>query len=192
VRTIAQDALFLSLGEPVAQHPARDFGPDAIFEKRFEAMNGKAMIVCMSRRICVALYDAIVASAAHMKQDASLQKRVLLVVTDGEDNASQDSLEEAVQQLQEKDGPVVYVIALLNPARRMNSTIQSLQAISQNTGGAAYFPTDVQQVESITRKIASAIRSQYVIGYKSSSTAVGHSYHAIEVDACRGQDRVFR
>jgi Ca-activated chloride channel family protein len=73
-----------------------------------------------------ALYDAIVASAAHMKQGASLQKRVLLVVTDGEDNASQESLEEAVQQLQEKDGPVVYVIALLNPARRMSSTIQSL------------------------------------------------------------------
>lgn len=143
----------------------------------------QAALEKIETRGTTALYDAIVASAAHMKQSASLQKRVLLVVTDGEDNASQDSLEQAVQQLQDKDGPVVYVIALLNPARRMSSTTQSLEAISRNTGGTAYFPTDVQQVDSITRKIASAIRSQYVIGYKSASTALGRSYHAIEVDA---------
>jgi len=78
---------------------------------------------------------------------------------------------------------VVYLIALLNPAKPTTSIIRSLQAISQNTGGTAYFPNDVQEIDSITRKIASAIRSQYVIGYKSSSTTAGHSYHAIAVDA---------
>ncbi len=92
-------------------------------------------------------------------------------------------MEEAVQQLQQKDSPVVYVIALLKPGKGESSTIRALQAISQNTGGTAYFPTDVAQVDSITRTIASAIRSQYVIGYKSSSTAAGRTYHGIEVDA---------
>ena len=130
-----------------------------------------------------ALYDAVVASAKHMKQNAPLQKRILLVVTDGADNASQETLDETVQQLQQKDGPVVYVIALLNGRKPVNSMIRSLQTISQKTGGAAYFPTDVAQVDSITRNIAAAIRSQYVIGYKSSSTATGHVYHAIQVDA---------
>jgi VWFA-related protein len=139
-----------------------------------------------------ALYDAIVASAAHMKQGAELQKRVLLVVTDGADNASQDSLEEAVQQLQQKDGPVVYVIALLGANRNSNATARALQSLSQSTGGAAFFPTDASQVDSITRSIASAIRSQYVIGYKSSSTATGHLYHAVQVEALDPNHRKLR
>jgi VWFA-related protein len=130
-----------------------------------------------------ALYDAVVASAKHMKQNAPLQKRILLVVTDGDDNASQESLEETVQQLQQKDGPVVYVIALLSGRKNVNSMVRSLQTISQKTGGTAYFPTDVAEVDSITRNIAAAVRSQYVIGYKSTSTAAGHVYHAIQVDA---------
>src|SRR5215469_408698 len=139
-----------------------------------------------------ALYDAIVASAAHMKQGAELQKKILLVVTDGVDNASQESLEEAVQQLQQKDGPVVYVIALLGNARNAGATTRELESLSQSTGGTAYFPTDVSQVDSITRSIASAIRSQYVIGYKSSSLATGHVYHSIQVDASSPDRRKFR
>jgi Ca-activated chloride channel homolog len=139
-----------------------------------------------------ALYDAIVASAAHMKQGAELQKRILLVVTDGADNASQESLEEAVRQLQQKDGPVVYVIALLGSARNASATTRALESLSQSTGGTAYFPTDVSQVDSITRSIASAIRSQYVIGYKSSSTATGHVYHPIQVDAMSPDRRKLR
>ena len=162
-----------------------NFGDQSYLDQDFTNDIGKlqAALARIETRGSTALYDTIVASAAHMKQGAGLQKRVLLVVTDGEDNASQDSLEEAVQQLQQKDSPVVYVIALLNPAKRTNSTIRALQAISQNTGGTAYFPTDVQEVDSITRNIASAIRNQYVIGYKSSSTATGHVYHTIQVDS---------
>lgn len=162
-----------------------NFGDQSYLDQDFTNDIGKlqAALARIETRGSTALYDTIVASAAHMKQGAGLQKRVLLVVTDGDDNASQESVEEAVQQLQQKDSPVVYVIALVNPAKRTNSTIRALQAISQNTGGTAYFPADVQEVDSITRNIASAIRNQYVIGYKSSSTASGHVYHAIQVDS---------
>ena len=118
-----------------------------------------------------------------MKQETNLQKRALLVVTDGGDNASQETLEEAVQELQQKDSPVVYVIALTNPTQRTTSTMRAWEELSQKTDGTAYFPTDLQEVDSITRLIASAIRSQYVIGYKSSSTAQGHTLHGIEVQA---------
>src|SRR5262249_16780920 len=48
-----------------------------------------------------ALYDAIVASADHLKKNAKLEKKVLFVVTDGEDNASRESLEQAIQRLQQ-------------------------------------------------------------------------------------------
>ena len=162
-----------------------NFGEESYLDQDFTNDMGKlqAALAKIETRGSTALYDTIVASAAHMKQGAGLQKRVLLVVTDGEDNASQESVEEAVQQLQQKDSPVVYVIALLNPAKRTTSATRALQLISQNTGGAAYFPTDVREVDSITRNIATAIRNQYVIGYKSSSTATGHVYHAIQVDA---------
>jgi VWFA-related protein len=143
----------------------------------------KAALEKIETRGSTALYDTVIASAAHMKQETALQKRVLLVVTDGGDNASQETLEETLQQLEQKDSPVVYVIALTTPAKRENSTIRALETLSQKTGGTAYFPSDVQQVDSITRTIASAIRSQYVIGYKSSSTSTGHAFHGIDVQA---------
>src|SRR5438105_7230337 len=57
-----------------------------------------------------ALYDALVASADHLKKSAKLQKKVLLVVTDGEDNASRESLEQAVHRVSEENGPTVYAI----------------------------------------------------------------------------------
>lgn len=131
-----------------------------------------------------ALYDAIVASAAHVRQDPRVQKRVLLVVTDGKDNASQNSLEQTIQQLQQGgNGPVVYVIAFVDETKGASASIRALQAISQNTGGAAYFPKDLGQVDAITKSIANDIRYQYVIGYKSSNPKVAHTYHSIEVQA---------
>lgn len=143
----------------------------------------KAALERIETRGSTALYDAVVASAAHMKQETTLPKRILLVVTDGGDNASQRRRRKPCNSCNRKDSPVVYVIALTSPAKRENSTIRSLQALSQKTGGTAYFPADVQEVDSITCSIASAIRSQYVIGYKSSSTSTGHAFHGIEVQA---------
>ena len=162
-----------------------NFGEQAYLDQDFtnDTAKLKAALERIETRGSTALYDAIVASASHLKQQTTLQKRALLVVTDVEDNASQESVEQAVQQLQQSDGPVVYVIALLNPARHLNFTANALLNLCNATGGAAYFPSDVQQVDLITRTIASAIRSQYVVGYKSSSTAAGHIYHAIQVEA---------
>src|ERR1035438_9614521 len=60
-----------------------------------------------------ALRDAVLASVAHLRQRGSLEKKVLLVVTDGKDNASRHSLEETVRLLEEKNGPTIYTIGLL-------------------------------------------------------------------------------
>ena len=64
--------------------------------------------------------------------------------------------------------------------------MRTLQAISFNTGGTAYFPKDLDQVNAITKSIAYDIRDQYVIGYKSSNPMAGHAYHAIQVQANNG------
>jgi Ca-activated chloride channel family protein len=55
-----------------------------------------------------ALYDAVVASADELKRHGKLQKKILFVVTDGEDDASRESLEQAVRRLQEENGPTAY------------------------------------------------------------------------------------
>ena len=60
-----------------------------------------------------ALYDALVASAEQLQEYARLERKVLFVVTDGEDNASRDTLEQAVKHLQEENGPSVYAIGIL-------------------------------------------------------------------------------
>ena len=65
-----------------------------------------------------ALYDAVMASADHLKKNSKLDKRVLLVVTDGEDNASRSSLERAVRFLQAENGPTVYTIGLFGEERQ--------------------------------------------------------------------------
>ena len=60
-----------------------------------------------------ALYDAVVASSDHLKKSGSLEKKVLLVVTDGEDNASRESLEQAIKRLQEENGPTILLAVSL-------------------------------------------------------------------------------
>lgn len=162
-----------------------NFGDDYYLDQDFTDDVGKLTEALnkVETRGTTALYDAIVASAAHVRQDAKIQKRVLLVVTDGRDNASEDTLQEAMQQLQQRNGPVVYVIAFLDQTRDEGSTMQALQTLSQNTGGAAYFPRDLSEVDAITKSIARDIRFQYVIGYKSTSPGTDHAYHKIEVQA---------
>ena len=72
-----------------------------------------------------ALYDAMVATSSEMKAHARLQKKVLFVVTDGEDNASRESLEETVRNLQQENGPTVYAIGLLGEEKGTPRTPRS-------------------------------------------------------------------
>jgi len=113
-----------------------------------------------------ALYDAVVASADHLAKGARLDRKVLLVVTDGEDNASQESLEQCVRRLQDLNGPTVYSIGLLGDDREARRAKRALTALAVQTGGVAYFPKDLNEVDNISRQVAHDIRNQYTIGYK--------------------------
>jgi Ca-activated chloride channel family protein len=129
-----------------------------------------------------ALYDAVVASADHLKKNARLEKRVLFVVTDGEDNESQESLEQAIRRLQEENGPTVYAIGLLGDEKARRAR-KALQFIAEKTGGIAFFPKTLDQVDEISSQVAHDIRSQYTIGYKPTNPKSAGGYRAIKVEA---------
>jgi Ca-activated chloride channel homolog len=130
-----------------------------------------------------ALFDAIVASADHLKQDARLEKKVLFVVTDGEDNASRETLEQAVKHLQEENGPSVYAIGILGEEEHPKRARRALEVIAQRTGGIAFFPKTLNEVDEISKTVARDIRNQYAIGYKPINPRSAGGYRAIRVEA---------
>ena len=132
-----------------------------------------------------AMYDAVAASADELAKHAQQPKQVLVIVTDGADNASRLSLEEAIRRVQNLGGPVVYTIGLLYDAdedesRRARS---SLEMLSQETGGIAYFPRSLQEVDQISEEVARDIRNQYTIGYHSAKSSTIEGYRVVHVEA---------
>ena len=130
-----------------------------------------------------AMYDALVASADHLKKNAKLQKKVLFVVTDGEDNASRESLEQAVRRLQEENGPTVYAIGLLSDEKSPRRAKRALQTLAERTGGIAFLPKTLDEVDAISRTVAHDIRNQYTLGYKPTTPKNVGGYRTIRVDA---------
>ncbi|MBV9087111.1 MAG: VWA domain-containing protein, partial [Acidobacteriaceae bacterium] len=130
-----------------------------------------------------ALYDALVASADHLQKGARLDKKVLLVVTDGEDNASSESLEQAIRRLQVENGPAVYTIGILGDDREAHRAKRALTALALQTGGVAFFPKDVGEVDSISQQVAHDIRNQYTIGYKPTNPRQRGGYRSVKVEA---------
>jgi Ca-activated chloride channel homolog len=130
-----------------------------------------------------ALYDAVVASADHLKRDARLEKKVLFVVTDGEDNASNETLEQAVKQLQDENGPSVYAIGVLGDEEHPKRAKRALEIIAERTGGLAFFPKTLDEVDEISRSVARDIRNQYAIGYKPTNPRGAGGFRMVRVEA---------
>jgi Ca-activated chloride channel homolog len=132
-----------------------------------------------------ALYDAVAASADELSHHAKQPKQVLLIITDGADNASRIALQEAIRRVQNLGGPVVYTIGLLYDAQRTEAdkARNDLEALSEETGGIAYFPKSLGDVDEIASEVARDIRNQYIVGYHSSRPASLGGYRTIHVEA---------
>jgi VWFA-related protein len=130
-----------------------------------------------------ALYDAVVASAEHLTKTAPPdQKKVLLVVTDGEDTASMDTLEQAIRKVAVDGGPTIYTIGVLGSEREKRAR-RALRTLAEQTGGVAFFPKDLTEVDEISRQVAHDIRNQYIIGYKPSTPQRSGGYRTVKVEA---------
>jgi Ca-activated chloride channel homolog len=141
----------------------------------------------VSTRGSTALYDAVVASAVHLQNNPRLTKKVLLVITDGQDNMSQETLQEAIRKLQPNKGATLYAIGLSDEGLRRTGR-DALQSLAATTGGVAFFPQSLNEVDAITRTVAHDIRSQYTLAFKPGNAAAQKGYQAIRVEAT-GQGR---
>ena len=129
-----------------------------------------------------ALYDAVVASADYLAKKGRMEKKVLLVVTDGEDNASTDTLEQAVRRVQDDNGPTVYSIGILGGEREKRAR-RALEQLALHTGGVAFFPKDLGEVDQIARAVAHDIRNQYSIFYRPTRPQEQGGFRQVKVDA---------
>jgi Ca-activated chloride channel homolog len=166
-----------------------NFSDEAYIDQDFTSDLGKLRdgLAHIDSKGGTALYDAVVASADQLAKGAKRPKQVLLVITDGEDNASVMSLEQTIQRIQALQGPVVYSIGLLfkdeGGGREARRAKRALQLLSSETGGVAFFPKTIDEVDEIAAEVARDIRSQYTIGYHSTKPASLGGYRLVKVEA---------
>ncbi len=137
-----------------------------------------------------ALYDAIYLGV--QKAHTGIKpKKAIVVITDGEDRDSYYKLDELVAKVQESDVQV-FCVGFLNPVPDKGlfghwsksvpeKARDALQRISEETGGKAYFPQKLTEINTIVSEIAYDLRNQYSIGYVSSNTAHDGSYRRVKI-----------
>ncbi|WP_049761895.1 VWA domain-containing protein [Candidatus Korobacter versatilis] len=131
-----------------------------------------------------ALYDAVLASNAHLMKAPKLEKKVLFIVTDGEDDASLNTLEQTIRKVQQENGPTIYTIGILDETGGHKRRAQrALREMAESTGGVAFFPQSLDEVSRITQQIAHDIRNQYTISYKPTNPQARGGYRQVKVEA---------
>jgi VWFA-related protein len=129
-----------------------------------------------------ALYDTIVTAADRMERSASRPRKVLIVITDGDDNASKLTLDNAIHRVQDMQGPIIFSIGLLFGGGESRHARHDLRELASETGGIAFFPGSLKDIDSVAAEVARDIRNQYAIAYRSPRASVA-GYHTVKVEA---------
>jgi VWFA-related protein len=127
-----------------------------------------------------ALYDAV-AAALERLQTSAQEKKVLIVISDGGDNASAHSLS-GVLKMAGQSSAAVYAIGIFD-GDDADQNPDVLGRLARATGGEAFFPGRLDEVVAICEQIARDIRNQYTIGYAPTGAAQPGVYRAIRVVA---------
>ena len=129
-----------------------------------------------------ALYDALEMSLKYLNERATRDKKVLLIVTDGEDNASRITLEQVVKSVHQSEA-LIYTVGLLSDesGHALRRAKRALEAFSKASGGTAFFPKNPAEVDSIATEISNDVRNQFVLAYTPSNTAHDGSFRKLEV-----------
>ena len=127
-----------------------------------------------------ALYDAIEFGLAHVRR-SSLDKKVLIVISDGGDNASHCKLSQVLTDAERSD-VIIYTVGLFDQYDG-DENPQVLKKLARATGGVAYFPETTAGVVPICKRIAQDIRNQYTLAYRSTDDKLDNTYRTIKVKA---------
>jgi VWFA-related protein len=166
-----------------------NFSDEAYIDQEFTADVNKLRdgLGHIESRGGTALYDAVVASADKLVADAKRPKQVLILITDGEDNASTLGLEQTIRRVQQLSGPVIYSIGLLFGDEMSRSEVRhahrALEMLSTETGGMAFFPKNIEQIDQIAAEVARDIRNQYTLGYHSTKPTTEPGFRFVQVNA---------
>jgi len=141
-------------------------------------------------RLETAMYDAIYLSVDHVRK-GKLNKKALLVISDGEDNKSQWGYNKVLQHVQEAKDVTIFAIGIFDENDTRSGGLfgkspqkkakEGLKEIAEASGGRAFFPKSIDEVEEICRRIARDLRNQYTIGYTSNNTKQDGTYRKITV-----------
>ncbi|MEZ5402437.1 MAG: VWA domain-containing protein [Bryobacteraceae bacterium] len=165
-----------------------NFNDEAFLDQSFTSDEKKLeeALTKIDTRGGTAMRDAVTMSIDYAKEKGKRDKRVLLIVTDGDDNTSSENntLEKLVAKAQQQE-VLVYSIGLLSEEERRKAkrAQRALNALSTASGGQAYFPKEADEVQALAIQVAHEIRNQYIIAYSPSVQALDGSYRRIQVTA---------
>jgi VWFA-related protein len=131
-----------------------------------------------------AMRDAVDVAETYLRDHATRDRKVLLLITDGNDNASGTSLDQVETEAQQR-GTAIYAAGLLHDADSSTAkhARHELDRLTAATGGVAYYPAGIDEVESVVLDIARQIRMQYTLAYAPLNQALDGSYRTIHVTA---------
>ena len=131
-----------------------------------------------------ALRDAVDMAETYLGQHAARDRRVLLVITDGRDNASTATLRQ-IQRASEQTDTAVYAIGVFADPAAPNAKEgrRELDHLTGQTGGAAYYLTTADGIDAIVSELARQIRNQYTMAYAPTNQALDGTYRQIRVEA---------
>lgn len=140
-----------------------------------------------------ALRDALHVAHPYLDQHATRDRKVLLIITDGNDNASVVTPTEVEREAQ-RSGTVIYAIGLFgdDKSAAANRGRHELDRLTSRTGGLVYYPASIEQIDSLVIDLARQIRSQYTIAYAPINQTLDGSYRSIRVEATGGGRLVVR
>jgi len=139
----------------------RAFGPVTVADMN-SADFGAAMSRSIFARGMTAIYDGILDGLKRVN-DGVHTRQVLVVVSDGDDNASRATLEQVITQVHESDA-VIYTVALTDPLTR-DGNPRLMRRLARASGGESYHPGRVEEIGDAFERIATDIRSGYTLAY---------------------------
>ena len=134
-----------------------------------------------------AMRDASSMAQSYLTEHGARDRKVLLVITDGIDNASVSTFD-AIERQAEVADTVIFAVGLFGGDERAKQGRHELDRLADRSGGMAYYPADVDAIGSVALEIARQLRNQYTIAYAPQNQALDGTYRSIKVTVS-GVDR---